>query len=115
MWSGDVVEMARLLDAGAKPDALIAVRHASGAVVQSTALITAAGRCQLDAVRLLLDRGADPGLATSDGNTPLMGAVVRGHTAIVRELAARGADLDAAHPETGGTAFHLACQIGRAS
>ena len=28
---------------------------------------------------------------------------------MVRELAGRGAGLDAARPETGGTAFHLTC------
>jgi ankyrin repeat protein len=110
MLSSDVVEIVRLLDAGAEPDALVAGRDADGTVVQSTALIQAAGRGQLDAVRLLLDRGADPRVAGSDGGTtPLMCAAIRGHAGVVRELVARGADLDAARPENGWTAFHLAC------
>jgi ankyrin repeat protein len=68
---------------------------------------------QLGAVRLLLDRGADPSLADSDGDTPLMRAAGVGHVGVVRELAARGADLDAAHPKTGGTAFHFACELNQ--
>jgi hypothetical protein len=59
-------------------------------------------------VRLLLDCGADPRRADSAGGTPLMQAAT-GHAGVVRELAARGVDLDAAHPEDGSTAFHLAC------
>ena len=59
MLSGDVAEMARLLDGGAEPDALVAARTADGTVGQGTALVAAASRGQLDAVRLMLDRGAD--------------------------------------------------------
>ena len=79
MLSGDVVEMARLLDAGAEPDALVAVRDDDGTVYQSTALVEAANRGQLDAVRLLLHRGADPSLADSDGDTALMATAWSGH------------------------------------
>jgi hypothetical protein len=112
--AGDVVEMTRLLDAGADPDAFVATRYANETVVQSTALVDAASRGQLDAVRLLLDRGADPSLVDSDGFTPLMDAAGKGHAAaVVRELAARGVDLDTAQPETGCTAFHFACYYDR--
>jgi hypothetical protein len=99
--------MARLLDAGAEPDALVAARDADGPV-EYTALLAAAGAGQLEAVRLLLDRGADPRLAGSEGGTALMQAAGRGHAGVVRELAARGADLDG-RPENGATAFHCAC------
>jgi ankyrin repeat protein len=78
-------------------------------VAQSTALVAAAGCRQLDAVRLLLDRGADPSLPDSAGDTPLMQAAGGGHAGVVRELVARGADLDAADQTTGATAFHNAC------
>jgi ankyrin repeat protein len=104
MFSGDVVEMARLLDAGAEPDALVAGSDAQGNVYQTTALVEAAGRGQLDAVRLLLDRGANPSVADSNGGTALMQAAGNGCAGGVRELAARGAVLDAAHPVYGGTA-----------
>jgi ankyrin repeat protein len=108
--AGDVAEMARLLDAGAELDALVAGRNPDGAIVsQGTALIGAANHGELDAVRLLLARGADPRMADSNGTIPLMAAMPGGHVGVVRELAARGADLDAAHPATGGTAFHFAC------
>jgi hypothetical protein len=112
--TGDLAEMARLLDGGAEPDALVAARNDDGThVYQSTALIAAANRGQLDAVRLLLDRGADPSLADSDGDTPLMTAAGSGQAGVVRELAARRADLDAAHPLTGFTAFHGACGVNQ--
>jgi ankyrin repeat protein len=111
--TGDLAEMARLIDAGAEPDALVAMRNADEAVVLGTALIEAAGAGQLDAVRLLLDRGADPRLAGSHGTTALMEAVVNGHVGVVRELAARGVDLDAADPEHGCTAFYLACRLNQ--
>ena len=63
----------------------------------------------LDEVRRMLDRGADPSKAGTDGTTPLMAAVFEGRVRMVRELAARGADLDAADPDAGATAFHTAC------
>ena len=107
--AGDLDEIARLLAGGAEVDVLVSMYVPNGDIVQSTALYAAAGDGQLDAVRLLLDRGADPSLATSIGFTALINAAMGGHVAVVRELAARGADLDAAHPETGLTAFHCAC------
>jgi ankyrin repeat protein len=109
MFSGDLVEMTRLLDGGAEPDALVAARDVGGAIFQRTALAAAADRGQLDAVRLLLDRGADQSLASSDGFTALMSAAGNGHAGVVRELAARGADLDAVDPASGATAFYCAC------
>jgi SWI/SNF-related matrix-associated actin-dependent regulator 1 of chromatin subfamily A len=107
--AGDLAEMAQLLDAGAEPDTFISAGAQNGDIYRTTTLIQAAHRGQLEVVRLLLDHGADPSLADSDGDTPLMQAAGLGHVGVVRELAARGADLDGAHPETGGTAFHLAC------
>jgi hypothetical protein len=114
--AGDLAEIARLLDAGAEPDAFISARVAphdvvmdDGTAFQGTALLGAALCGQLDAVRLLLDRGADPCLLDCDGFAPLMGAARYGHAGVLRELVARGADLDAAQLESGATAFHFAC------
>jgi hypothetical protein len=105
---GDLAEMARLIDAGAALDALGAW-HGTALTSHGTALAAAARHGQLAAVRLLLDRGAGPNQTNSAGDTPLMSAVAHGDVAVVRELATRGADLDTVQPETGGTAFHLAC------
>jgi hypothetical protein len=77
-------------------------------VVPSTALVAAAhGR--LEVARLLLDAGADPSLAASDGLTPLMCAAGQGHPEVLGLLLGRGAVVDAAHPDSGATAFHQAC------
>ena len=75
---GDGVVVARQLAAGADPNASVAERMPSGDVIQTTALVMAAGRGHLEAARLLLDAGADPSLASSDGITPLMLAALRG-------------------------------------
>jgi hypothetical protein len=107
--AGDFAEMIRLLDAGAEVDALAVARDADGDMALCSPLVEAATLGHLDAVRLLLDHGADPSLAVSYGTTPLVAAAGNGHAAVVRELAARGADLDTAQPETDATAFHFAC------
>jgi ankyrin repeat protein len=86
---GDLAEMARVLDGGAEPDALVGARNANGDIAQRTALLEVAAAGQLAAVRLLLDRGADPSLAGSAGVTPLMMAAWNGHAGVVRELAGR--------------------------
>ena len=58
-------------------------------MVPSTALVAAAhGR--LEVARLLLDAGADPSLAASDGLTPLMCAAGQGHEARSPPGALRG-------------------------
>ena len=112
--AGEVAEVGRLLDSGAEADAFVsAVAPGDGHSFQTTALGEAAVAGHLDVVRLLLDRGADPSLANSNGDTTLMMAARRDHVGVVRELAARGAALDAAHPATGGTAFHWACDCNQ--
>jgi hypothetical protein len=78
-------------------------------MLQGTALCQAAGNGRLEAVRLLLDGGADPSLAGSHGATPLMAAEGEGHLEVLWLLLGRGAAVDAVDPGTGATAFHYAC------
>ena len=47
-------------------------RLPSGELIQTTALCEAVAYDRLEAVRLLLDAGADPDRVNSDGCTPLM-------------------------------------------
>ena len=102
--------MARLLAAGADPNASGSVRTASGGVVQNTALCAAAGNGRLEAVRLLLDAGADPSLADSIGGNPLAHAALNGQLDVLRLLLGRGAAVDdAVELGNGFTAFHSAC------
>jgi ankyrin repeat protein len=75
----------------------------------------AAGHGRLEVARLLLDGGADPSIAASNDNTPLMAAVANGQLEVLRLLLGRGAitTVDAASSVTGGltamTSFHFAC------
>jgi ankyrin repeat protein len=111
---GDGAAVARLLAAGADPNALVAGRTLSGEAAQTTALREAAGYGRLEAVRLLLDGGADPSLAAGDGCTPLMSAAGRAQLEVLRLLLARGATVDAVCPRGVGAAFHLACYHNQA-
>ncbi|MEJ1965319.1 MAG: ankyrin repeat domain-containing protein [Gammaproteobacteria bacterium] len=97
--SGDIVLMKLLLEHGA--DASIPTDH------KVTPLMVASGigwvegvtyewstQSTYDAVKMLLDRGADPNAQdTLDGRTALMGAAHKGRSDVVQLLVDRGADL----------------------
>ena len=106
---GDGGAVARLLGAGADPNASVAAPMPSGEVVQTTALMAAAVHGHLEAARLLLEGGADPSLTDSDGNTPLMAAAEQGQREVLRLLLGHGVVVDAAELDHGWTAFHFAC------
>ncbi len=68
---------------------------------QREALLEAAAEGETDAVRFLLDRGADPdGFVPGDG-TPLLVAAAEGHEEVVQVLLAAGADPNAQAPGDG--------------
>jgi len=50
--------------------------------------------CSVDAVRLLLDRGADPNVADGQGMTPLLAAALFDRRDMVRLLISRGANVN---------------------
>jgi ankyrin repeat protein len=83
--NGSAAMIARLLDAG---DDANAVLTGEG----ETVLMLTAYTGSPDAVKLLLDRGADVNGQQIRGQTALMWAAEQGHTAVVRLLVARGAD-----------------------
>ncbi|HZL93986.1 MAG TPA: ankyrin repeat domain-containing protein [Vicinamibacterales bacterium] len=70
----------KLLDAGASPNALVnntpraRMREGSPRIVFATALMRAAFAADLELVKLLLDRGADPTIISKDGETMLSAA-----------------------------------------
>ncbi|MDM4771043.1 ankyrin repeat domain-containing protein [Solimonas sp. SE-A11] len=72
----------RLLRAGAQPNAAQVSGH--------TALHQAAGRGFLEAVDVLLQAGADPGLRADNGATPAMLAQRAGHAAVLERLRRHG-------------------------
>jgi ankyrin repeat protein len=69
-----------LLDAGANPNALVnntpraRMREGSPRIVFATALMRAAFAADLELVKLLLDRGADPKIISRDGETMVSAA-----------------------------------------
>jgi hypothetical protein len=72
------------------------------------ALCAAASFGQLEVARLLLEGGADPSRADSNGDTALMAAALDGHLPILQLLLEWGVAMDAKRPD-GTTAFHYAC------
>ena len=98
--SGSVHRMQLLHLAGANVNA----RSAAGAP-----LLLAAGGGRLNAVRYLLDEGADVNLRGPHGNTALAEATYYGHESIVKELVMRGADVNSISID--GTPLDIA--IGR--
>jgi beta-lactamase regulating signal transducer with metallopeptidase domain/ankyrin repeat protein len=83
---GDISGIDELLRAGANVNCTVEIGEFG------SPLSGAARKGRLDAVRLLLDRGADPNLA-GDG-TPLINAAEGGHVDIVSLLLDRGANID---------------------
>ena len=80
-------------------------------------LAVLAGEERLAELRLLLDKGARPGLADTGGWTPLHHAASLGHREAVSELLSRGleAGLDTRTRDSqASTALHLAVRGGRA-
>ena len=70
-------------------------------------LILAARNGHKDVVKLLLDKGAKPNIASLHGITPLLWAAWKGHKDIVCLLLDRGADINMAEPN-GFTPLHEA-------
>jgi hypothetical protein len=85
---GDAATVARLLAAGADPEALGSRHDESGKAFQTTALVMAAAQGWLEVSRLLLEGGADPSRTISTGATPLMAAAENGHVEVLRLLGA---------------------------
>ena len=81
MVTADSLPLIRtLLDAGANPNALVnntprgRMREGSPRIVFATALMRAAFAADLDLVKLLLERGADPTIVSRDGETMVSAA-----------------------------------------
>jgi hypothetical protein len=92
--------------------------HMAGVNVDSrgnccTPLFLAAGEGRLDAVRYLLDQGADVKARDERGRTALTEAAFYGNGAVVKELILRGADVNAISND--GTALDAATQGNRSA
>jgi len=68
--------------------------------------LVAASEGNLQAVRYLLDQGADVNARENGGSTPLAEAAYYGHTDVIKELLLRGADLNLIGHD--GTALDIA-------
>lgn len=83
--NGDAAIIGRLLEAGESANAVLTAEG-------ETVLMLAAYTGNPEAVKVLLDRGADPNVQQARGQSALMWAASEGHTAVVELLLARGAD-----------------------
>ena len=76
-------------------------------------LLAAAGDGRAEAVRSLLEEGADVNVARGDGLTPLHLAAENGHLAVAEALVAAGAAIDAGTRIGRYTPLHVAARAGR--
>jgi ankyrin repeat protein len=83
--NGDAAIVGRLLEAGEDANAVLTAEG-------ETVLMLASYTGNVDAVKLLLDRGANPNVQQARGQSALMWAASEGHTKVVELLLARGAD-----------------------
>ena len=98
---GDVVAITAALDTGADINEFD---------VFATALYYAVNRQHLDAVRVLVERGADLNAGTKMGSPPLMAAVARNKLEFITLLLAHGADPNLTSGDE--TALHVAVKKG---
>ena len=75
-------------------------------------LLLAAGEGRLDAVRYLLDQGADVNARDERGRSALTEAAFNGNASVIKELILRGAELNAQSDE--GTALDIATKTNHA-
>lgn len=94
--------------------ALLAVVLAVGAAPPQEGLLDAARKGDADAVRALLENGADPNLAQGDGLTALHLAAREGHIEVVEILIGAGAETGTTTRIGDYTPLHLAGGAGNA-
>ena len=102
---GALAQMRRLLDAGAKADAVLPG--------DGTPLIGAARGGSVPAIELLIGAGADVNRGVEGDGSPLIAAAAGGHLDAVRLLVERGASLDTGVPGD-GNALIMASGAGEA-
>ncbi|CAN5684769.1 hypothetical protein BH11ARM2_BH11ARM2_09480 [soil metagenome] len=96
---GDIDTTERLVDAGVDVDT---------AINNTTALLSASLFGHTAVVKLLLEKGANPNYANSDGNTPLYWAIDEDFFEVASLLLKHGANPKLAN-NSGSTALHPAC------
>jgi hypothetical protein len=101
---GDVRAMRRLMEQGARADAVV---EGDG-----SPLIAAARAGQLEAMALLIAGGANVNRGVRGDGSPLIGAAREGHLEAVRLLLDKGADIDAGVPGD-GNALIMAAGAGQ--
>ncbi len=105
--NGDLAGIEELLRAGVNVNCTTDLGQAGNP------LIGAAQEGHLEAVRLLLDWGADPNLVVRDEGTPLICAARDGRTEVVALLLDRGARIDQVYPGYHDNALIQASRYGR--
>jgi biopolymer transport protein ExbD len=110
--NAQVVELIKqLLESGTGPDAEVPADWGWEVPSGTTLLMWAAARDHVELVELLLARGADTEVTTSEGLTALIFAAFPGNTRAIEVLLDNGADVHATGP-VGMTAVQLAARNG---
>ena len=115
--AGDIATMARMVEAGADVNDIGTDCNGTVQTLLCAAIGTenAKDANQEVVAQWLLNHGANPSLASGDGQTPLMLAASIGSVSLVRVLLGRGVPLDAVERRHNSTAVHAACFHGHAT
>ena len=112
---GECQALAHIAAGGWDVDHVLSFNTPSGVAHRTTALLAALDHGHERAVSVLLECGANPDAANSNGMTPLMHASGKGNLPLLQLILENTTDINASFPASGSrTGFHIACASNHA-